>query len=109
MVVTPLYAALLVLWFLVLTLRVLQNRQSTKVSLGDGGNTLLQRAIRGHANFAEYVPLGVCRTCVRQTPKLKNMTNGTAKSIQTGCVSAGRSTKWGNWVRYALSGAYAHL
>jgi len=30
MVVTPLYAALLVLWFLVLTLRVLQNRRSAK-------------------------------------------------------------------------------
>ena len=59
MVVTPLYAALLVLWFLVLTLRVLQNRRSAKVSLGDGGNTLLQRAIRGHANFAEYVPLAL--------------------------------------------------
>ncbi len=59
MVVTPLYAAVLVLWFLVLSLRVLQNRKSVKVSLGDGGNTLLQRAIRGHANFAEYVPLAL--------------------------------------------------
>ena len=59
MVVTPLYAAVLVLWFLILSLRVVQNRKSAKVSLGDGGNTLLQRAIRGHANFAEYVPLAL--------------------------------------------------
>ena len=59
MVVTPLYAAVLVLWFLVLSLRVVQNRKTAKVSLGDGGNTLLQRAIRGHANFAEYVPLAL--------------------------------------------------
>lgn len=59
MVVTPLYAAVLVLLFLILSLRVVQRRKSAKVSLGDGGNTLLTRAIRGHANFAEYVPLAL--------------------------------------------------
>ena len=59
MVVTPLYAAVLVLLFLVLSLRVVLNRRSAKVSLGDGGDALLQRAIRGHANFAEYVPLAL--------------------------------------------------
>jgi uncharacterized membrane protein YecN with MAPEG domain len=36
-----------------------QNRKSAKVSLGDGGDALLQRAIRGQANFAEYVPLAL--------------------------------------------------
>jgi uncharacterized membrane protein YecN with MAPEG domain len=29
------------------------------VSLGDGGNTPLQRSIRGHGNFCEYVPLAL--------------------------------------------------
>jgi uncharacterized membrane protein YecN with MAPEG domain len=59
MVVTPLYAAVLALWFVILSLRVVQNRKSAKVHLGDGGNTLLQRAIRAQANFAEYVPLAL--------------------------------------------------
>ena len=59
MVVTPLYAAVLVLWFIVLGLRVISRRRSARVSLGDGGNTPLQRAIRAHANFAEYVPLAL--------------------------------------------------
>ena len=59
MVVTPLYAALLALWFVVLSLRVIRNRQGARVSLGDGGNTLLQRTIRAQANFAEYVPLAL--------------------------------------------------
>src|SRR5690348_1458038 len=59
MVVTPLYAGLLAAWFLLLTLRVVQERHRTKVSLGDGGDPTLQRRIRAHANFAEYVPLAL--------------------------------------------------
>ena len=57
--VTPLYAGLLVLWYVVLVLRVVQHRRRAHVSLGDGGDTALLRAIRGHANFAEYVPLAL--------------------------------------------------
>jgi uncharacterized membrane protein YecN with MAPEG domain len=59
MVVTPLYAGLLALWFLLLTLRVVQERHRTRISLGDGGDATLHRCIRGHANFAEYVPLAL--------------------------------------------------
>jgi uncharacterized membrane protein YecN with MAPEG domain len=59
MVVTPFYAALLMLWFLVLSLRVIHRRRAAQVSLGDGGNSPLQRAIRAQANFAEYVPLAL--------------------------------------------------
>ena len=59
MVVTPLYVALLALWLLVLSARVIRERQAARVSLGDGGNRRLQRAIRGHANFVEYVPLAL--------------------------------------------------
>src|SRR5687767_3654600 len=59
MVVTPLYAGLLALWLLLLSLRVIDRRRSAHVSLGDGGNAALQRAIRGQANFAEYIPLAL--------------------------------------------------
>ena len=59
MIVTPLYAALLALWFMCLTLRVINLRRAARVSLGDGGDPALTRAIRGHANFAEYVPLAL--------------------------------------------------
>jgi uncharacterized membrane protein YecN with MAPEG domain len=59
MVVTPLYAGLLAFWFLLLTLRVVQERHSAKVSLDDRGTPALQRRVRGHANFAEYVPLAL--------------------------------------------------
>lgn len=59
MVVTPLYAGLLALWFVALAVRVVNRRGRYKVSLGDGGHAELQRAIRGHANFSEYVPLAL--------------------------------------------------
>jgi len=57
MIVTPLYAGLLALWFLVLSVRVARNRGKRQVSLGDGGDTMLQRMIRAQGNFAEYVPM----------------------------------------------------
>jgi uncharacterized protein len=59
MVVTPLYTALLALWLLVLSVRVIQERRAAHVSLGSGGNTRLERAIRGQANFIEYVPVAL--------------------------------------------------
>lgn len=57
MIVTPLYAGLLALWFLVLSLRVVGARRSQQISLSDGGDPRMLRLIRAHANFAEYVPL----------------------------------------------------
>jgi uncharacterized membrane protein YecN with MAPEG domain len=58
MLVTPLYAGLLTLWFLVLSAAVIRRRRAG-ISLGDGGDARMQRVIRGHANFAEYVPLAL--------------------------------------------------
>lgn len=57
-VVTQLYAGLLAVWFLVLSIRVVLGRAGKgKPSLGDGGDPVMFRRIRGQANFAEYVPL----------------------------------------------------
>jgi uncharacterized membrane protein YecN with MAPEG domain len=58
MIVTPLYAGLLVLLFVLLCIRVVQFRQKG-ISLGDGGDPGMLRVIRGHANFAEHVPLAL--------------------------------------------------
>lgn len=55
--VTPIYAGLLALLHLGLSFRVIRLRNTRKVSIGDGGDHDLKRAIRVHANFAEYVPL----------------------------------------------------
>jgi uncharacterized protein len=56
---TAWYAALhggLYVW---LSLRIVVQRRRLRVSLGDAGHHTLQRAIRAHANFAEYVPLAL--------------------------------------------------
>jgi uncharacterized membrane protein YecN with MAPEG domain len=55
--ILPLYAALLAIMFVVLSIRTIRQRRKLKIGLGDAGNKDMQRAMRVHANFAEYVPL----------------------------------------------------
>jgi uncharacterized membrane protein YecN with MAPEG domain len=52
-----LYAALLALLFVGLSLRTLRMRRKMRIAIGDGGQPAMLRAMRVHANFAEYVPL----------------------------------------------------
>lgn len=56
MPITALYAALLALLFMALSIRVIGFRRAVRIGLGDGGDTALLRRVRVHANFAEYVP-----------------------------------------------------
>jgi hypothetical protein len=58
MFVTPLYAGLLTLWFVVLSIRVV-NLRRRGMGFGDNGDLGAIRIIRGQANFAEYVPLAL--------------------------------------------------
>ena len=58
-VVVPFYAALLVLLFIALSLRVIRLRRATGVPIGHAGEHRLERSARVHANFAEYVPLAL--------------------------------------------------
>lgn len=55
--VVPLYAALLALLFVLLSVNVIRARNAHRVTLGTAGNVELERQVRVHANFAEYVPL----------------------------------------------------
>lgn len=55
----PLYAAFLAVLYVALSIRTIILRDRLHVALGDGGHTQLQRAVRVHANFAEYVPLAL--------------------------------------------------
>ncbi len=55
--VTSLYAGLLALLVLALTINVIRLRRAHRVGIGDGGNHQLSRAIRVHANAVENIPL----------------------------------------------------
>ena len=58
-IIVPTYAAILVLIFVFLSARVIQMRGSAKIGLGHGNNPVMERRIRVHGNFAEYVPLAL--------------------------------------------------
>ncbi len=59
MTILPVYAALLALLFVLLSIRTIRTRHSRKVALGHGDDPAMLRAMRVHANFAEYVPLAL--------------------------------------------------
>ncbi len=57
--ISPLYAGLLALLFLWLSLRVVKGRRAHKVSVGDGGEKDMVKRMRVQANCAEYAPIGL--------------------------------------------------
>jgi uncharacterized membrane protein YecN with MAPEG domain len=57
--VVPAYAGLLALIYVFLALRVSRMRGAARAMIGTGGNPRLERAIRAHANCAEYVPFAL--------------------------------------------------
>ncbi len=57
--ITPLYAGLIGVLFVVLSLRVSLRRITAKVTSGDGDDKILFKRIRVQANCAEYAPMGI--------------------------------------------------
>jgi len=57
--VTALYAAILAIIIVALGINVTMHRVKLKVPLGDGGNPLMLRMIRIHANAIEYIPIAL--------------------------------------------------
>jgi uncharacterized membrane protein YecN with MAPEG domain len=58
-VITAVSASVLALLYVYLTARTILLRRDKHIALGTGGDRELERAIRAHANFAEYVPLSL--------------------------------------------------
>lgn len=59
MLVTPLFAAIFSLLYVMLSMNVIRHRFSKRISLGSGGDAETEYAVRTHANFMEYVPLAL--------------------------------------------------
>ena len=57
--ITALYAGLLALLLVALSVNVIRMRWQYRQGLGDGGHQALARAVRVQGNFIEYAPLGL--------------------------------------------------
>ena len=55
--ITPLYAALLGLVLLALSVRVIASVRAKGIGLGSGGNADYEAIVRSQGNFIEYVPM----------------------------------------------------
>ncbi|MEM7053563.1 MAG: MAPEG family protein [Pseudomonadota bacterium] len=57
--ITLLYSALLALVLIALSMRIVLLRRKHRVGIGVGEVRLLERAVRAHGNFCEYVPFAL--------------------------------------------------
>ena len=57
--IVPVYAAILAVMFVTLSIRVIALRRAGKLPLGFQGDIALERRVRAQGNFAEYVPLAL--------------------------------------------------
>jgi uncharacterized membrane protein YecN with MAPEG domain len=90
--VTPLYAALLALLFVVLSVRALRMRRGLGIAIGDAGDERMLRAMRVHSNFAEYAPLALLLMYLLD---VRGLGEGTLHTLGA-CLLAGRiSHAWG--------------
>ena len=79
--VTPLFASIFALMYLYLSFGVIKFRLKHQVSLGTGEHSDLEKAMRTHGNFAEYVPL-----CLILLFLLENLTLSTNLAFWLGCL-----------------------
>lgn len=71
--ITSLYAGLLGLIYLVLTFFTIKGRFKHQVSLGHGDNKDMEKRIRMHANFAEYVPIAILLIFLSEMGNMSSM------------------------------------
>ena len=64
--VTPLYAAVMVVFFVAMSFYVIINRARADTLIGDGGNVDLLVAIRRHGNLSEYMPLALLMMAIAE-------------------------------------------
>lgn len=57
--IVAVYAAVLGLVFIALSIMTIRTRREKQISLGTGDDETLLKRMRAHANFAEYVPMAL--------------------------------------------------
>ena len=59
MPVTPFYAALFGIILFTLSIRTIRVRRRLRIAIGHADDAAMERAMRVHANFCEYVPIAL--------------------------------------------------
>ncbi len=59
MMITGLYAGILSLIYVFMSMRIVRLRYKYQMAFGEGAEVELSRAVRVHGNFIEYVPLAL--------------------------------------------------
>jgi len=72
MPITPLFAAIFGIMYIALSISVAKRRLKGNISLGTGGNDDLEKAIRVHGNFSEYVPFTLLLLWLLETVSLSH-------------------------------------
>ena len=86
--IVPIYAAIFGLMLVYLSFLVIKQRRSAKVSLGDGDNPTLRKAIAVHSNFSQYVPFALLLIAfVELNHASATITHGLCASLLIGRVA----------------------
>ena len=59
LIITPVYAALIAILFVILSVNVILQRRRSRISVGDRGEKDMIKAMRTQSNCAEYAPFGL--------------------------------------------------
>ena len=71
--IVPIFSAFFAVLFVLLSINVIGARRKHKVGLGTGQNTSVERAMRVHANFAEYVPFALLLMALLELNKANSL------------------------------------
>ena len=86
--IVPVYAAIFGLMFIYLSICVIKQRRSAKVSIGDGNEPALRKAIAVHNNFSQYVPFALLLIAfVELNHALATITHGLCACLLVGRVA----------------------
>ena len=93
---TAIYAALLGLWLIVLSARVILYRRAHGVSLGHGDERVLEKRVRAHGNLTEYAPIALILMAFLETQGVATWAlHGLELMLLIGRVSHGWALSFG--------------
>lgn len=92
--ITAIYAGVLGLIVLALGINVTVHRVKLRISLGDGGNPVMLRMIRLHANAIEYLPLALLLMAIYE---INGGWHWALHAIGIVLIAARAIQTWGMW------------